>query len=808
MVLFDQISSLFLISFVNIFFSFFFFFFLIVVEEKRKRVQRFLSTQKQRIGIIEGELLEATNEILPPSSESKTITELAELCRLTQNVTVQKFDNLRSRLEEAGYTVSSSPTAASNNNNRRPWKSTNNRLASPPPNYHSAWPTVIGGPLESVVEAEYETDGATTPGSYLQSPAPSSTSFISNFTNSASTNKKKQRERRKSCLTPTTPPTMDRLSFSASTSKLLQTMDTTKQQFFSDDDNQGNSNQNQADREHNHRRRSTTEFNFRHQFEFRDEDDMITLDTQSTMTKNVSPVRKSGNYNKASPPSKPAIEEKTEFFTRMEGMLDRVEETILEEDSPRGFRNEPSRPSDEIKASLRMQTYSPEKSLQSIESSFNGSIQNKYSCPKTNRSDSFTSMNDSSHYDDDSTNVVATQVAEINNPVLPNQQVIPGLQDSNKTPTHILVDRAMASPAHTNITMDATVMNETYTSFLVTEENLKGNVGIVLDRNDSFDDNDDNLSTVTPILDRYRLDPDDNSIGVKVVPNERRSHHKETRRRSTAGISPKRKESLPIFLPSNFLSPPPSHGVERNPGSGTSRQRKVYRKTPFPKNKAYVNYEEETNHLPPLKENDHPNLSVDSTGTSSPPFLRTVGATNSTAFSIPPLRPRSFEPRRVGVGITSSSARKLSFPTHETPKSGRAGSDGSMIDLSSGRVDGVGKSFFNQAKALSPKQSRRNISLMQQVTDVEFEAAPRIVRTQVTLNEVNDALELISLRLSDKKPSSRFSEEEGHNLIMSLTGTQQRSKSILISLCHFQRLVMKRDMDDRSILFAINDDPL
>jgi hypothetical protein len=137
--------------------------------------------------------------------------------------------------------------------------------------------------------------------------------------------------------------------------------------------------------------------------------------------------------------------------------------------------------------------------------------------------------------------------------------------------------------------------------------------------------------------------------------------------------------------------------------------------------------------------------------------------------------------------------------------SGYTGSDGSMIDLSSGRVDGVGKSFFNQAKALSPKQSRQKIPFVQHVTDVEFEAAPRIVRTQVTLIELNNALELIFLRLSDRDPSFRFSEEEGHNLLKSLTASQQRSKSILISLCHFQRLIMKRDMVGRSpILFAIN----
>ena len=64
--------------------------------------------------------------------------------------------------------------------------------------------------------------------------------------------------------------------------------------------------------------------------------------------------------------------------------------------------------------------------------------------------------------------------------------------------------------AHTNITMDVTMMNATAASV-------------------SILGNDDNSSTVTPILDRYRLDPDDNSIDIKVVPNRRGATRREGR---------------------------------------------------------------------------------------------------------------------------------------------------------------------------------------------------------------------------------------------------------------------------------------
>jgi hypothetical protein len=830
------------------------FVFLTIVEEKQERARRFLKNQKERVGKIEGKLLQATQRILPPSQECKTITELAELCRLTQNVTYQKLVILRSRLEEAGYTVSSPVSlsdSAPNKNRvsafRSPFDSeevkdtdanatTHRRHSSSLSNIQSSWPTVIGGPLESVIEGEYETDGATTPGSYLQSPAPSSTSF-GNLRDSSSTKKIKRNETTKSCLTPTTSPTMNSLTFSATTINFLQSTANKKKQNVYANNQEFTDNNKPSDRSqstvssyspYNHRQ--STEFKYRHQFEFRDEDDMITLDTQSTLAKNFSPGRNSSNH-KVSPPSKSAMDERSEFFTRMEGMLDRVEETILEENSPREFREEPSRPSDEINVSLRMQSYSP--ALKSMKSICDESVQNDLSRFRTT---SFESGGDSSrHDDDDSTNVVATQIADRSRlPASPNPEGMLGNEGLNQAPTHILVDTAVASPANTNITMDATAMNETYTSFLANDEKLKTNIGSVLGQNDSSNDNDDNndnLSTVTPVLDRYRLDPtDENSIGVKVVPNERRSHHKDSRLYRNSK-SPKVNGSLPTFSPSNFLSPPPSQREGGNVEICRSLQKKVYRKTPFPKNKSFVDYEDDATRLPPLNENDHPNLSVESMGIPSYPFSGSAVPANPTAFTVPPLRPRSFEPRRTEVCLSNSSARKLSFPARGVLKSVPVkhvavesnGDDGSrrkcegipsqmsnydadctIIDLKSGRVNPVGKIFFNQAKALSPKQKRGRPSFIQKITDSEFDAAPRIVRTQISLAEANDALELISYGLSDKESFFLFSEEEGHELLKSLTGSQQRSKSILISLCHWQRLAMKRDVDRRTFLFAIN----
>ena len=134
----------------------------------------------------------ATGNILPPSKDSKTITELAELCRLTQFATREKLEALRSSLENEGYTVTSSRS----NNSKEGYSAANNVAKSSPTldrksnrtkttgqinvfglTYdddagETSLPLVtnIGGPLESVIEAEYETDGMTTPGSALESP--------------------------------------------------------------------------------------------------------------------------------------------------------------------------------------------------------------------------------------------------------------------------------------------------------------------------------------------------------------------------------------------------------------------------------------------------------------------------------------------------------------------------------------------------------------------------------------------------------------------------------------------------------------
>jgi hypothetical protein len=136
----------------------------------------FLACQQDRLTTVEQELLSCTQLLLPPTKASSTITELAEITRLVQEATALRLRTLENRLA-----ISSSPKIEE-------MKEAMTKMATPETVFWS-----LGGPLESVLEGDIETEGATTPGSMLMSPYSVS-------------------RRRKSSISPATP-TMDSISF-------------------------------------------------------------------------------------------------------------------------------------------------------------------------------------------------------------------------------------------------------------------------------------------------------------------------------------------------------------------------------------------------------------------------------------------------------------------------------------------------------------------------------------------------------------------------------------------------------------------
>eukprot|EP00536_Pseudo-nitzschia_multiseries_P009529 jgi/Psemu1/297288/fgenesh1_pm.267_\ len=868
-------------------------------REKQRSAETFFVSQKRRVEEIEKELSAATVHVFPSSKESKTITELAELCRLTQDFTREKLELLKSRLEDEGYTVTAPKTARVQKDKLPPTASathlsldrtcnhirtgamssgkiisTGESRTNGPSKDRFSWPLVtnIGGPLESVLETEYETDGLTTPGSSLPSPVwlSSGEKHDSNIftTPSASARKQRQANQRKSSSsnggTPPTPPTLDKLPISASTSTFLQ--------------NIGDEEEN-ADPMSSYDRicHSQDQEKQQHLYEFRDEDDMITLDTQSTMTKSNYPYNSPVIGNTGNDKNR-SEEERSHFFERMEGLLERVEETILE-DSPLG-RNKrngnTSRPSDELQAAsvlfneLDEEQQPTRRSSKSTVISDNKVTQSHHHTVKTfyeeeesvsTEDNSESSTNES----DESTNVVATQIAEKSmseEGLTPREssavQNAKRAHSHNERPTHILFESGIGSPAHTNITMDATMMNDAYEmSFMRTKERRStdtGSVSRALDNNFEADEEIDNLSTVTPVLDRYRLDPsDDNSIGVKVVPNKRSAHRSNQKRKTTpkqgnlptiAQLSPSLHSILQAttpqkeFLESPFNTPPISTSERhlRTMATATPRNqtRRVYRKTPFPKGKPATVKEDDKNY-DSADENDHPNLSANFSVTESPEPFKSIAP--SFSISVPPLRPRSFEPKHTDKSPPhSGSARNLSLPGKRNDPKNRTQTsiDGSMSFLSSGeklsrqhlqeesnqieRIDGTDE--YEVPELESPTGSNVSIpgrtnpvsklitmappqKLFKDVTESEFEAAPRIVRTHVDRDQANHALDTIQKFCSDSMAdiqSFEFTEKAGCNI---LGLSEQKSKSVLISLCHWRRLKMKKDANN-GMVFVVN----
>ncbi|KAL3925615.1 MAG: hypothetical protein SGILL_000289 [Bacillariaceae sp.] len=609
--------------------------------------------------------------------------------------------------------------------------------------------------------------------------------------------------------------------------------------------------------------------------EFRDDDDMITLDTQSTMTKpNSSPVR----YDQTQAESE---EGSIHFFARMEGMLERVEERIMEDQSPQRYRyrEEPSRPSDELKASLpkqqsrlnkspktrsassrRPQAFHDERTSLSSKSQYHDASYRSSS----DDDDDGNQWNNNETFDDDSTNVIATQVAERRVAEKENKHATVPSQDFKKPhplntfqqrPTHIVVDTSVPSPAHTNITMDATMMNETHASLMGFDDdndmNSRTSKSRTTKAGSGYDPNNDldNISTVTPVLDRYRLDPDDdNSIGVRVVPNQRRSHHNGTpfeknavnqpKQRSQPLLkslpkpkTPKQTTSLPSFSANDFLSPKVSGTLGGfTPTNCTQQNKKLYRKTPFPKQKPSLD-DSEAN-TPLFNENEHPNISTGSSGAVSPEKFQ------SMSMAVPPLRPQSLETRRVVGSATSDVPPQRSFPAFRTDKSvtkeresfdmaprntleesatidhidktieridqelaAGLNQDEDSVARSSGRVDPIGKSFLNQVKSMPKPDKISKTKRVKQITASEFEAAPQVVKTRVSIDAVNAALDrLQEYGIFDS--SVEFSENRGHEILQSLSGNEFKSKTILISLCQWQRLSMRKV--EGTMMFVVN----
>jgi hypothetical protein len=89
---------------------------------------------------------------------------------------------------------------------------------------------------------------------------------------------------------------------------------------------------------------------------------------------------------------------------------------------------------------------------------------------------------------------------------------------------------------------------------------------------------------------------------------------------------------------------------------------------------------------------------------------------------------------------------------------------------------------------------------------VEYEGAPRVVSMQVTRDEVNasvSALEDYFFKTPDFETNEALEVTENQAYQVVGGESERKAKSILMSLCHWRRLLMYRN-PQHGMVFAIN----
>lgn len=88
-------------------------------------------------------------------------------------------------------------------------------------------------------------------------------------------------------------------------------------------------------------------------------------------------------------------------------------------------------------------------------------------------------------------------------------------------------------------------------------------------------------------------------------------------------------------------------------------------------------------------------------------------------------------------------------------------------------------------------QQKRNggTNALQPISQSEFQTAPRIIQMQVTFEELGHALQL----LNDDHSSRCLTQHEAQSLLES--SSTRKTKALLLSLCHFRRLRMRKEGD-------------
>jgi hypothetical protein len=333
----------------------------------------------------------------------------------------------------------------------------------------------------------------------------------------------------------------------------------------------------------------------------------------------------------------------------------------------------------------------------------------------------------------------------------------------------VVVNMTAVSPGPNNLTMDQSMFQET--------ENVASP-----SRSRIIDQNDMSSVTsllVTPILDRYRLETDDSSVGIKVVPNERGIHRRKD-----------------LLVGDHLNSRKPFVDSSNTPGNRQTT--KSYRKTPHPKQSRKPN-------LQPIVESVSPRLPSPSTHRASSQKNTTAGGRISIP-ALPVTTPATRGDRRKSESHMTRRCLSAEYDLNKaapstassTPRATPSASlsrtpltaawiakhmpnDALMMDsIGMEEVSFTAKELHHSLRDDTPIKP----SAIELISIDEYKVAPRVVQMQVSLSEVNTAAEILS---QWTVPKERVTESCAYEL---LPFPEKKSKSILMSLCHWRRMMM------------------
>lgn len=291
---------------------------------------------------------------------------------------------------------------------------------------------------------------------------------------------------------------------------------------------------------------------------------------------------------------------------------------------------------------------------------------------------------------DDSAMYCPTVVADRRANRQPNVFTFPSpalsrLQQSDSTLNYV-VETSMASPAPTNLTMDSILNTTADVAALTTVAEDAASVG----------------SEETPILDRYRIDADEESpYGFRVVPNERRP--RSTRSHNNV-----------------------KHVTVMAPTTTPHRPNRTFRRTPYSK--------------------------------------------------MVPSTPTIDENAPLG-----------SFNYAETLD---------LVGMDVDKIDEQPRSHSLPSPILYAKASSSIDAWMNQriepITEQDYAEAPRVVTMQVSFADVQAAVEALNAELG-RSSADTLTEHHAKRILERLAGwDERRSQKVLMGLCHWRRLVMRR----------------